>query len=138
MEAFLEMYVNLNANNLHTLKDVYREDIRFVDPAHEILGLDNLTVYFANMYKNVKYINFSFTDQVVAGKSGYVRWEMTFRHGRLAGGRDICVDGVTYIEFDEEGKVYYHRDYFDLGAIIYEHIPLLGRLVTTLKRGLGT
>jgi hypothetical protein len=30
-----------------------------------------------------------------------------------------------------------HRDYFDLGAMLYEQLPLLGAVVRTLKGRLG-
>jgi hypothetical protein len=45
---------------------------------------------------------------------------------------------MSYLQFDKAGKVRYHRDYFDLGAMLYEHLPLLGSLVKTIKRRLGT
>ena len=137
MKEFLEMYENLCADNLETLKRVYREDIRFVDPAHDIHGIGNLTLYFENLYRNVRSINFSFTDQMVGDGKGYVRWDMDFCHQSFAKGRTIHVEGMTYIEFDESGRVFYHRDYFDLGAMLYEHLPLLGRFITSLKRRLG-
>ena len=34
-------------------------------------------------------------------------------------------------------KVYRHRDYFDAGALLYEHVPLLGRVIRWLKRRMG-
>lgn len=137
MERFLEMYQKLSADNLETLQSVYRSDIRFIDPAHVIVGIDNLTAYFAALYKNIDSIDFSFRHPLLVESKGYISWEMTFSHRRLAGGKPIIIDGVTYLEFDDEGLVHYHRDYFDLGAMLYEHIPLLGYLVKSIKRGLG-
>lgn len=137
MEKFLEMYQTLSADNLDTLQSVYREDIRFIDPAHEIIGIDNLTAYLSALYKNIDSINFIFHKPLIAENRGYVSWKMTFCHPRLSRGKPITVDGVTYLEFDDKGMVFYHRDYFDLGAMLYEQIPLLGRLVTSIKRGLG-
>lgn len=137
MEKFLRMYQNLHADNLQTLKIVYREDVHFIDPAHRISGIDNLTAYFSALYANIDSIHFSFLEPLVLDSKGYVRWEMTFSHRRLAGGRSITVVGVTYLEFDVQGKVYYHQDYFDLGAMLYEHVPFLGRCVRSIKKGLG-
>jgi hypothetical protein len=137
MKAFLEMYNSLHADNLHRLREVYRRDVRFVDPAHEIDGLDNLVSYFENMYKNVSSIGFTFTEPVFDGTDGYVSWEMTFSHKRLAGGRRLQVDGLTHVRMDGEGMVYFHRDYFDLGAMVYEHVPVLGRIIQTIRKRLG-
>lgn len=137
METFLHIYSNLNATNLQTLKTVYREDVRFIDPAHEVNGIDNLTAYFAALYKNIDSIEFIFRAPMVVDKRGYVSWEMIFSTSSLARGNPITIEGVTHLEFDEEGRVYHHQDYFDLGAMLYEHIPLLGRLVKLIKRGLS-
>ena len=137
METFLKLYKNLNKDNLHLLKDVYREDIEFIDPAHRISGLDQLTAYFSSLYENVESISFSFADPTTQGNCGFVCWEMRFRHPRLAGGNPITVEGATCLQFDEAGMVHYHRDYFDLGTLVYEHVPLLGRFVTMIKKRLG-
>ena len=31
-------------------------------------------------------------------------------------------------------RIVYHRDYFDAGALVYEHIPLMGRAIWLLKK----
>lgn len=136
MQAFLDMYKTLHAGNLHMLKEVYREDICFVDPAHEIQGIDRLTQYFQGLYQNVRSISFTFAEPMIAGHEAYVRWIMEFIHPRLAGGRPVTVEGVSYIKWDDAGLIFYHRDYFDLGALLYEHVPLLGQIIRNLKKGL--
>lgn len=137
MKNFLAMYQRLNSDNLHLLAEVYREDVVFLDPAHEIKGLSELTRYFAALYQNVDAIEFSFDHLLENGGEGYVQWLMTFSHKKLAGARPVSVNGTTFLQFDGDGKVFYHRDYFDLGAMLYEQLPLLGRLVKSIKRGLG-
>ena len=67
----------------------------------------------------------------------WLGWTMTFSHPRLRGGAPVTVEGATRLAFDEEGKVCLHRDYFDLGAMLYEQLPLLGAVVRTLKGRLG-
>ena len=52
----------------------------------------------------------------------------------LNAGKPIAVDGVSVIKVGGmQGKVIYHRDYFDMGAFIYEHIPLLGNVIKGIK-----
>ena len=34
----------------------------------------------------------------------------------------------------EDGKVIYQRDFLDVGAMIYEHVPLLGKVIRYLKQ----
>ena len=63
---------------------------------------------------------------------------MTFSHPRLAAGQPVRVEGAPRLEFDDADKVCLHRDYFDLGAMLYEQLPLLGALVRTIKGRLGS
>lgn len=137
MDNFLKTYNRLDAGNLELLDDIYSEHVRFVDPAHEIVGLGRLRAYFAVLYANVNSIEFDFLREMRVGDEGYVQWRMTFSHRRLRGGRPVVVEGASYLQFDVTGKVSFHRDYFDLGAMLYEHLPVLGRVIGELKRRLG-
>lgn len=134
MEHFLATYQQLNASRLDLLAEIYTEDIVFVDPAHEIRGLQQLTTYFAGLYANIKEIHFDFLEPMLVGNQGYVQWSMRFRHPRLNGGRAVSVPGATFLRFADSRYVEFHRDYFDLGALLYEHVPLLGGVVNALKR----
>ena len=57
---------------------------------------------------------------------------MSFTHPKLAGGKAIIVDGATDLRFDE--KITYHRDYIDMGQMLYEHIPVLGSAIRYIKK----
>lgn len=137
MEKFLQMYNELSSENLHLLQDVYSSDIQFIDPAHEINGLEHLSEYFSALYQNVNSINFEFKDVMRQDSSCYLQWDMTFRHKTFARGKAIVVSGTTFLQLNDDEKVCYHRDYFDLGEMLYEHLPLLGRVLTTIKKRLG-
>ena len=138
MEKFCDIYRSLNAENLNRLEEIYTQDVRFIDPAHEIVGLTALTRYFANLYENIEPPQFRFVHYLVDDSEGYVQWEMEFSHPMLGGGKAIKVHGTSFLRFGESGKVFFHRDYFDLGAMLYEQIPVLGRVVTSIKRRLGS
>jgi hypothetical protein len=63
---------------------------------------------------------------------------MTYAVDKLNGGEPIAIEGNSIIKFGgPEDKVVYHRDYFDVGAMVYEHIPVLGWGVRTVKEKLG-
>ena len=57
-------------------------------------------------------------------------------HPRLNRGNEFSVAGVSIIKFND--KIYSHRDYFDLGAMLYEQLPLFGSMTKFIKRKLGT
>ncbi|KAB0487563.1 SnoaL-like domain-containing protein [Pseudomonas reinekei] len=136
LQQFARQFAELNKDNLHRLNDLYTQDVRFTDPLHEVQGLGQLHSYFAELYSNVSELRFDFHgfDQIADGE-GYLRWVMSYRHPRLAGGRIIRVDGCSHLRWRD--KVYCHRDYFDAGALLYEHLPVLGRAIAWLKRRMG-
>jgi len=137
MDAFIEIYTRLKSENLHLLKEIYSLDIHFTDPAHELRGLVQLEEYFRNLYANLISIHFEFLHPKRVGEQGYVQWLMTYAHPRLNGGRTISVPGATFLQFDASGKACVHRDYFDLGAMIYQHLPILAFAVRFINRRLG-
>lgn len=137
MEQFLSNFQKLDIDNLDLLDDIYSKDVVFIDPAHKMEGLTELTSYFNNLYKKIAYISFDFHNPVQEGNNGYVQWKMTFSHKSIKGGKEIFVDGATYIKFGEDNKVIYHRDHFDLGSMVYQYIPLLGSVINFIKRRIG-
>ncbi|WP_434361504.1 nuclear transport factor 2 family protein [Parasalinivibrio latis] len=136
LNAFIELYEHLHKDNLVGIKDVYDPDVVFQDPAHQIVGLPPLLKYFEALYENLDACTFTITDTIGDDKQAFVRWTMLLSHPKLDGGKPRTVHGCTQLRFNE-GKVSYHRDFFDLGEMIYEAIPVLGSVVKRIKRGLG-
>lgn len=132
LQRFATAFAGLNASNLERLSELYTDDIHFQDPLHEIHGLPAVHTYFRELYSNVQSLEFHFYgfDQLYPG-AGYLRWKMSYRHPRLKGGQLIEVQGCSHLLWRD--KVYAHRDYFDAGALLYEHLPLMGRLIHWLK-----
>ena len=134
ISEFCRFYRDLDQNPLTKLKDIYSADIVFCDPVHRIQGIDSFIRYFEELMQQVKRCSFDIKQINETETTAFVRWEMHLQHPRLKGGEEIIVAGVSYLEFDE--KITYHQDYFDLGAMLYEHLPIMGRLIQYIKSGL--
>ena len=132
VEKFNAMYQTLDKDNLHLLRDVYSDDVVFIDALHEIQGLASLEKYFAGMYQNLLYCRFDIQDVQAGESSAYLSWKMDYAHPKLAGKQNVSVDGVTHLKFDE--KIIYHRDYADMGQMLYENIPVLGSAIRYVKK----
>lgn len=136
LQRFAHAFATLDRHNLDRLDELYSPDIEFRDPLHRIHGLPALRNYFAQLYSSATPPQFTFHGYDECGDGqGYLRWTMVFSHPRLRGGQPIRVDGCTYLRW--AGHVYLHHDYFDNGALLYEHLPLLGRIIAWLKRRLA-
>ena len=136
LERFISVYKQLDKNNLTTLGDIYSSDIYFCDPAHQISGLEALITYFSELYQNVENVTFTFGDLILDDQQATLTWQMGVRHPRLNKGQDYSVEGISLLRLNSEGLVCYHRDYFDLGALLYERIPLLGSVIIRIKERL--
>lgn len=134
LERFLDTYQQLNRDNLELLDEIYSPDVHFSDPAHSLNGLSALRDYFAELYANVEQVTFDFSEPHVGGDQVSVQWVMRLRHPRLNRGAEVEVPGVSCLHFVDDGRVDQHRDYFDLGLLLYEQLPLLGPLVRAVKR----
>jgi len=138
LENFLTTFNQLDKKNLSLLETIYHPDIRFIDPAHSLQGLPALKQYFFSLYENVRSIRFAFDTPMQSDSQAFVTWTLHMHHPRLAKGRPVAVKGCSCLTFASDGRVIRHRDYFDLGAMIYEHLPLVGGIIKTIKKRLGS
>ncbi len=138
LHRFAAEFASLDADKLGRLGELYSDDVHFTDPLHEVVGLAELQRYFAELYANVEQLHFELIshDQVCEGQ-GYLRWLMSFRHPRLNRGQLISLEGCSLLRWNADGKVERHRDYFDAGALLYQHVPLLGSAIRWLQRRLA-
>ena len=136
LKRFAERFCEIDAQHLDVLRELYSDDIQFRDPLHQIDDLAALRDYFAQLYAHVHEVRFDFHgyDQVSDGL-GYLRWTLHYRHPHLNGGKPVQVRGCSHLMWRD--KVYLHHDYFDAGALLYEHLPVMGSVIGWLKRRLA-
>ena len=140
ISRFSDFYQQFDAGGLANISAVYADDIVFEDPVHCIAGLQKMTCYFEKLMANTDQCSFAI-DRIVEneteqGGEAFVRWDMTLCHPKLQSGRPITVPGVTYLKFGKQ-RIHYHRDYFDLGQMLYEQLPVLGVIVRQIKSRLA-
>lgn len=136
LESFVEIYQSLSTDNLHLLEQVYHRQVTFVDPMHEIEGFDNLKQYFDALYTNLSSCEFIIEEVIEQPEQAAIYWKMTYCHSKLNKGQPIEVQGHSHIK-GQDGKVVFHRDYIDLGAMLYEHLPVIGKLTKWIKKRAG-
>lgn len=136
IETVADVYQKLSKETLGNLTNIYHQDVVFEDAAHKLTGWDELSSYFDNLYQNVIDCSFDVKSTHQADDAGFIIWEMHLRHPKLKSGDVVSVQGVSHIQF-KDGKVIHHRDYFDMGEMLYENLPLLGSVIKTIKKRLG-
>jgi ketosteroid isomerase-like protein len=129
---FINIYQQLSTENLHLLADIYHQEVVFIDPMHQLKGLENLHNYFNKLFLQLSYCHFNIEQVIEQGDEAAVYWTMHYQHPRLNSGKVVSVCGSSHIKGCGD-KVVFHRDYLDLGAMLYEQLPVLGRIITWLK-----
>lgn len=135
IERFSAFYQCINEDSLSKLSELYATDVVFVDPVKQHKGLIELTGYFSNLMVNTSECRCEIHDIVSSENNHLVIWSMLLRHPKLDAGRKITVEGVTQLKTRDE-FITFHRDYYDLGQMIYEHIPILKHVVRNVKKRL--
>lgn len=125
------LYQDFNLDSVFHLDSIYQQNILFKDPFCSVKGINALQHYFSDSLKNINYCHFHFDTPLSLGTEAYINWQMDFSHKRINKGKSILVDGTSHIKYDS--KIFYHRDYYDGGALLYEHLPLMGRLIKHIK-----
>lgn len=131
LESLKRAYADMRRMDLAGLDRLYADDVIFRDPVTTIRGLPALQDYLAASVSDVPECRFEYLDQLSDAGSAYLKWIMHFRHPRLAGGEMIHVRGISHLQFNE--RIYFHEDSYDMGQLLYEHVPLLGGLNRWLK-----
>ena len=134
LERFLDFYNNLSQNNLTSLPELYADNVEFIDPVHHMLGLEQLQLYFSHAYARLSSCNFVAGAKIANEDQGCLSWVMTFTHEAIGNGKSISVHGCSVVHWNSEGKIAYHRDYYDLNEMVLQHIPLLGWVTKKIKQ----
>lgn len=135
LAQFIVLYLQLDRQQLHRLPEIYAERVVFIDPVCRIEGLAALRRYFSSLYRRLAYRRFELVSQQQQGNEAWLGWIMICAHPWLA--KPVRIEGATRLQFDPWGKVSLQHDYYDLGAMLYEPLPLLGRLIRAIRGKLG-
>jgi hypothetical protein len=137
VDKFKDLYRALDHASCYKglIEGVYEEDMVFQDSFHRIEGVDAFKNYCAGLYENLNYCEFEFHKEWIGNDDAMLTWTMSYSHPRLKGSKKIQVLGATELVFRD--KVVYHKDYFDGGELLYEHVPVLGTVISQLKKRMG-
>lgn len=133
VNRFLQFYNSLSSSNLSALALLYHPEVEFVDPIHKVLGLAALRRYFGHAYEGLLSCTFTAEHSVEQGEQAMLSWKMAFSHKAIGSGKTISVDGCSLLRW-QDGLIIYHRDYYDVNAMVYRHIPVLGWLTNKVNQ----
>ncbi|EOS96462.1 nuclear transport factor 2 family protein [Erwinia tracheiphila] len=135
LNKLVSFYQSLDNVSLHQLVDIYHDDIVLVDPIAEHNGLQVVETYFALLLKNLHYCRFEVNECHLYNGTALLIWQMIYAHPALQRGKALQVAGSSHLRFGGD-KIIFQRDYYDMGAMLYEKIPVLSAVIRQLKKRL--
>lgn len=116
----------------------YTADAYFKDPFNEVTGLAEIQRVFAHMYVALDNPRFVITGRVVDGDQCFLTWDFVFAFKAFKKGQTQTVRGSSHLRVAPDGRVSFHRDYWDTAEELYQKVPLLGPVVRWLTRHAGS
>ena len=124
-------YADFSKDSIPMIDELYTQDIEFIDPVHRLMGSLALKAYMKSMAANMLHYEMRYIEKIESEGCAHLSWEMSIAHKQLNNNKPILVRGMSLLKFTS--KVYYHEDSYDLGALVYEHVPVVGRIIKSLK-----
>ena len=128
----IDFFQSISADSARTLSQIYTDDVWFKDPFNEVQGLEQVSHIFTHMFEQVDAPRFVVTHSVLQDDQAFLTWDFLFRLRRFSDDEQ-CIRGATHVRFASDGRVAYHRDYWDAAEELYEKLPVVGSLMRWLK-----
>jgi steroid delta-isomerase len=116
---------------------VYADDAYFRDPFNEVRGLEAIARIFDHMYDALDEPRFRIAETILEGDSAVLIWDFEFRVKKWQPEVTQVIHGLSHVRFGPDGRVTYHRDYWDAAGELYAKLPLVGPLMRYLARRMG-
>ena len=129
LDALIEWYGNLSPERVGEVGRFYHEEARFTDPFNDVTGLEAIEGIFRHMFQTTDEARFRVSDAQTEGRTAWVSWTFDCRLRRV----EASIEGVTRLDFGDDGRVIGHRDFWD-SADLFAEFPLLGTMVRHLRK----
>jgi steroid delta-isomerase len=134
VDRIVALFEGFTRADVQRLDAYYRPDAWFKDPFNEVRGLQGVQRIFAHMFDALEAPRFVITARVVQGGECFLAWEFRFRFRGFRAGQQQLVRGGSHLQLADDGRIAWHRDYWDAAEEVYEKLPVLGTLLRWLKR----
>lgn len=133
LEQVIAFFETINAGQIAQLPELYSDQVFFKDPFNEVHRCAEVIQIFTHMFVQVDTPRFVVTTSVLQGDQAFLTWDFFFTMKRFSKARQ-CIRGASHLRFAPDGRVNFHRDYWDAAEELYEKLPLVGALMRGLKK----
>jgi hypothetical protein len=126
-------FETLTPARIADLGQFYAPQARFKDPFNEVQGVHEVKRIFEHMYVALEAPHFVITGSMVDGAQAFLTWDFKFTFRRFDTQNLQTIRGGTHLQYDLNGLITVHRDYWDAAEELYEKLPVLGGVMRWLK-----
>ncbi len=137
LDHLVAFYHDLTPESIARFPEFYSADAYFKDPFNEVRGVEAIQRIFRHMFQQVETPRFVVTERVADANGVMLVWEFCYRVRLWGRGETQVVRGVSHLRFAADGKVNYHRDYWDAAEELYMKLPAIGSLMRGLRKMLA-
>jgi limonene-1,2-epoxide hydrolase len=130
VERYAQFMGSLSQETLPQIAQHVANDVLFRDPFNEVVGIEKMQKIFAHMYETMGDVRFDILHHAMDGKTGLLHW----RVAATLRGKPWEFEGMTKVEFNEDGLVVSHLDYWDAARDFYERFPIIGWSLKAIRR----
>lgn len=121
--------------SLADYEKIYAQNVYFKDPFNQTYGVQAVYEIFQDMYKKLDVPTFEVLECICEGDVCYVKWNFSFCFKGET--KKQCFEGISRMQYDDAKKIISHVDYWDSAEHVYEKIPLLGSIISLIKKRLA-
>ncbi len=137
LTRLVDYWQTLTPATVDAIATVYADDAYFRDPFNEVNGIEKVRHIFADMFVRLDEPRFNIIETIEEPHGVLLIWDFTFRIKTLKPQLTRRIHGTSHIRFAADGRVQYHRDYWDAAGELYEQLPVVGALMRWLKKRAG-
>ena len=137
LDRLIAFFHELTPEGIARFPEFYSADAYFKDPFNEVRGVEAIQRIFRHMFQQVETPRFVVTERVADANGVMLVWEFCYRVRLWGRGETQVMRGVSHLRFAADGKVNYHRDYWDAAEELYMKLPAIGSLMRGLRKMLA-
>ena len=135
LDAIVLWFETLSPASVGDTPRYYAPDARFKDPFNEVRGATAIERIYRHMFEQVDDPRFRVTHRWRSDAGAMLLSELFCRAKR--GGMEFRIRCATHLEFDAQGRITLHRDYWDPAEDLYGKVPVLGILMRFIRSRLA-
>jgi steroid Delta-isomerase len=134
VDRIVTLFEGMRREDVARLDAWYTPDAWFKDPFNEVRGLEGVQRIYRHMFDALEAPRFAVRSRIVQGDECFLAWEFHFCFRNWRRGQPQLVRGSSHLKLAPDGRIAWHRDYWDAAEEVYEKLPLIGGLMRWLKR----